>query len=670
MYLLIFISFILLNYKIASKVSNKSFEEIMILGFLFYSSSIILSGYLLSEFHLWNSRILWCIIPFFFSYILYILFNKSFLNSEVTNKSAFKITGSTIQSIHIEFSGMNLFERIIFSILFWTISILTITQVYLIFNTPPNEWDSMTGHLNRILYFLNQGTTEHFIGTNFNVDTYPKSFCSIQVYPFLMSGYNEHFFKLPNYGSFWLICFGTYGILKQLGASYKSRLFGSLIVFLSPNIIMQSILTDTDIVLGAYLVSIIYLILVFKNTQRLVYIYFVGLAFGLALSHKITFVFSFLPLLIIYLFVIFSSSQYKILYKFKHFIYAHLIGIIFFVAPTGYIANYLYYNHPIGPEVATRHQSVERAGSLPNLMVQGSRNVVRYTFDLLNFDGLRNWTIVEEKQILLKSKLAKLDKYFNLGLESTTDFTIIPFSFNRRFEFFNGSPIYGSIFILLILPAIFIYLRRPNFIKGFFLSAFILHFLILAYSAPYDPWKGRYMISSLIYIAPFFIYIGDYFFYQAPARFFKLTFVFTIIIISISALSTIGLNLRALPFDAYGKKSILKLNRMEALTVSRPDITLAYQNFDKIVPSNAIVALGTINDDYEYPLWGKDFKRKLIPINPFGKGLQKIPKEAQYLFFAASVIKPMKTDIRLGSQLDMKSGIMVPAEDYYVRKLF
>ena len=670
MYLLIFISFILLNYKIASKVSNKSFEEIMILGFLFYSSSIILSGYLLSEFHLWNSRILWCIIPFFFSYILYILFNKSFLNSEVTNKSAFKITGSTIQSIHIEFSGMNLFERIIFSILFWTISILTIAQVYLIFNTPPNEWDSMTGHLNRILYFLNQGTTEHFIGTNFNVDTYPKSFCSIQVYPFLMSGYNEHFFKLPNYGSFWLICFGTYGILKQLGASYKSRLFGSLIVFLSPNIIMQSILTDTDIVLGAYLVSIIYLILVFKNTQRLIYIYFVGLAFGLALSHKITFVFSFLPLLIIYLFVIFSSSQYKILYKLKHFIYAHLIGIIFFVAPTGYIANYLYYNHPIGPEVATRHQSVERAGSLPNLMVQGSRNVVRYTFDLLNFDGLRNWTIVEEKQILLKSKLVKLDKYFNLGLESTTDFTIIPFSFNRRFEFFNGSPIYGSIFILLILPAIFIYFRRPNFIKGIFLSAFILHFLILAYSAPYDPWKGRYMISSLIYIVPFFIYIGDYFFYQAPARFLKLTFVFTIIIISISALSTIGLNLRALPFDAYGRKSILKLNRMEALTVSRPDITLAYQNFDKIVPSNAIVALGTINDDYEYPLWGKDFKRKLIPINPFGKGLQKIPKEAQYLFFAASVIKPMKTDIRLGSQLDMKSGIMVPAEDYYVRKLF
>lgn len=641
----------------------------MILGFLFYSSSIILTGYLLSEFHFWDSRILWSIIPFFFSYFLYILFNNKIFHS-VEGKSAFKITGSTIQSIHLEFSKMDLFERIIFSILFWTISILTITQVYLIFNSPPNEWDSMTGHLNRILYFLNQGTTEHFIGTNFNIDTYPKSFCSIQVYPFLMSGFNEHFFKLPNFGSFWLICFGTYGILKQIGASYKSRLLGSLIVFLSPNIIMQSILTDTDIVLGAYLVSIIYLVLAFKNTQRLIYVYFLGLAFGLALSHKITFVFSFLPLLIIYLYSFNSTGKDKFLYQLKHLFYAHILGIIFFVAPTGYIANYKYYNHPIGPEVATKHQSVERAGSINNLIIQGSRNVARYSFDILNLDGLRNWPFIEEKQVLLKAKLAKLDKYFNLGLEETTDYTIIPFRFNRRFEFFNGSPIYGSFFILLILPSIFIFFRKFKLNNGIFLLAFIVHFLTLAYSAPYDPWKGRYMISSLIYIIPFFVYIADYYFYNSPNRLRKCFFFLTVLIISFSALSTIGLNLRALPFDAYGKKSILRLNRIEALTVSRPDITLAYENFEKLVPINAVVALGTINDDYEYPLWGKDFKRRLVPINPFGEGLQKIPKEAQYLFFASSVIKPFKTDIRLGTHLGMTKGIMVPGENYYLRKLF
>jgi hypothetical protein len=528
----------------------------------------------------------------------------------------------------------------------------------------------MTGHLNRILYFLKQGSTQHFVGTNFNVDTYPKSFCSIQVYPFLMSGYNEHFFKLPNFGSFWMICFGTYGILKQLGAPYKSRLFGSLIVFLSPNIIMQSILTDTDIVLAAYLVCIVYLVLTFKNTQKLIYIYFLGLAFGLALSHKITFVFSFLPLSVIYFYSIYVKSRAQLLYKLKHLVFAHMLGVIFFVMPTGYIANYRYYHHPIGPEVATKHQSIERAGNFSNLLIQGSRNVVRYSFDLLNFDGLRNWSLVENSQRPFKKTFIKIDQYLNLGLESTVDFTILPFRFNRRFEFYNGSPIYGAFFILLILPSFFLFFKRPNIKIGFFLFAFIIHFLTLAYSAPYDPWKGRYMISSLIYIVPFFVYASDYFLCKSTGTPGKIFFTFSVFLISISALSTILLNLRALPFDAYGRKSILSLNRIEALTVSRPDITLAYENFEKIVPTNAIVALGTINDDYEYPLWGKEFKRKLIPINPFGLGLQKIPLDAQYLFFASSVIKPVKTDIRLGTQLGMKSGIMVPAEDYYLRKLF
>jgi hypothetical protein len=88
---------------------------------------------------------------------------------------------------------------------------------------------------------------------------------------------------------------------------------------------------------------------------------------------------------------------------------------------------------------------------------------------------------------------------------------------------------------------------------------------------------------------------------------------------------------------------------MEILTVSRPDITKAYARFDQLVPQDATVALATINDDYEYPLWGNRFTRKLIPINPFEQGLKPVPNEATYLFFSKSVIHPLSTDIRLGT---------------------
>ena len=33
------------------------------------------------------------------------------------------------------------------------------------------------------------------------------------------------------------------------------------------------------------------------------------------------------------------------------------------------------------------------------------------------------------------------------------------------------------------------------------------------------------------------------------------------------------------------------------------------------------------------------------------------------------VIKPIKGDIRLGTNLSLKEGVIVPGEDYYLRKL-
>jgi len=124
--------------------------------------------------------------------------------------------------------------------------------------------------------------------------------------------------------------------------------------------------------------------------------------------------------------------------------------------PTGYLANIKYYGHPIGPETATKHQSIERAGTLSNLMIHGSKNMARYFFDLLNFDGLRNISFIETGQEKVNSIFRQLDSQLNWGLESVKSFTIVPFNYTRQFEFYNGTPIYGSIFYsYLFLPSFF-----------------------------------------------------------------------------------------------------------------------------------------------------------------------------------------------------------------------
>jgi hypothetical protein len=177
------------------------------------------------------------------------------------------------------------------------------------------------------------------------------------------------------------------------------------------------------------------------------------------------------------------------------------------------------------------------------------------------------------------------------------------------------------------------------------------------------------MLSTLVFIIPIIAnWLTKKQLFQTN-QFGKIFLILSSLLISLTGLSTILLHLRALPFGTNVKQSIFSMTRIEALTISRPDIYQAYAKYDSIVPTNATVALATINDDYEYPLWGPHFSRKLIPINPFEQGLQKIPFEADYLFFAKSVIKPTIGDIRLGTNSNLKEGVIVPGEDYYIRKL-
>ncbi len=670
MYVIVLISFILLSLKIASKISNKNFEEIFLIGFILYSTSIIASGYVLSSLTIWNNRFAWSILPFTVSILLYSFFRLPLFVNQQVDTSTFKITGRAIQKLHETYQEASKTERTAFSILLIAFVILHGIQLAITYYTPPNEWDSMTGHLNRILYFLQNGSFKHFIGTNWNIDTYPKSFSSIQVYPFLMTNWNEHFFKLPNLSAYWILFLGSYALLKRLQLSFKSSFFSAALILFIPIAIIQSTSTDTDIVLAAYLISLVYFLISFKNTQQTIYIYLAALTFSIALSHKITFVFSFIPLGILIIYIVRETVFINWKHSLRHFMIAHILFISLITLPTGYISNFIHYGHPIGPKTATQHQSIERAGTYSNLVKHGTRNFIRYHFDLLNLDGLRNIDNIEQIQRKVKPIFQKIDRGLKLGLEKETDFTIIPFSFNRRFEFYNGTPIYGIFYFLFLIPSIIVaFSRNTNKIFRYFFAAYILHMIALSYTAAYDPWKGRYMLSSLIYLIPL---VGNLLHQKSLFQQSKLGKTYLIIctlFVSLTGLSSIVFHIRALPFGAYGKPSIFTLTRMEALTISRPDITAAYTKFDQIVPQKAIVALATINDDYEYPLWGNSFSRKLIPINPFEQGLQPIPAHAEYLFFAKSVITPLPGDINLGTSHDFYSGVIVPAEDYYLRKL-
>jgi hypothetical protein len=663
---------------VAKKIAQPSLTEWIITCFLLFTGSIIPSGFILSALDLTANTFAWVIGNFIILSAHYFVW-RALLGDKPTY-SIRSLIASRLVTFRLWTKELSGYLKAIFIILFGTFAIIAITNLILVLFTAPNEWDSMTGHLNRAVRYIQRGTMAHFGGTNWNMDTYPKSPTTIQIYSYLISGRIENAFKLLHHLSFYIALVSVFGISQRIGRNLSASFFCALAYSMFLDFLMQAVTTETDIVLTAYLSCILYFLFSYYSTREDKYLYLAGMAFAIAFGHKITFVFLLPSLFVIMIYTVFLAPSFKVFFNrvFKLGL-AIFVSMLVYTFSTGYIRNIQVFGHPIGPPTALKHQSVERAGSIANLFEQGSRNVVRYAYDFANLDGIRNAQWGYDLNTTMRKPLVVLEDKMHMRLDEELDFTIVPFSFQRRFENYNANPYWGVFGFALTLPLILLVLVRVfrSRVHWFLALAFCLHYAAISYTAAYDPFKGRYFIETGLFGVLFLLLLFSHHrlsIIKPRRNIWKGYIMLVVVLASISALMAVFLNIRCLPFASFGSPSALKTERIKFQTFARPDITKAYETYDSIVPQDATVALATINDDFEYPLYGEKLTRKLITINPFEKGLQPIPKEADYLFYAKSVIndtskiKALPQDIRLGSDTTT-TGLAVKGEDYYLRKL-
>lgn len=701
-FLLLFVAYV---GWLSARITRPSLIEWLLASFLVYASSVILTGFILSALYQTNHEWVWALSVFITASA--IGFSLRALVHQSTPYDPLTLIRLRWQLTRSWFGSLPTYLKILFSVLFLTLSVLTVTNLAIVLFTVPNEWDSMTGHLNRVVQYMQRGTMRHFGGTNWNIDTYPKSVCTLQIYGYLMTGRFENGFKIIHYLSYWTTIVAVFGVVQRIGdltrqaklaTTLSASFLAALAMSLLPDFLMQAVTTETDIVLTAYLSVLLYMLFAYRasengaegvtNVQRdNRYLYLAGIAFGVAYGHKVTFTLLLPSVFVIMIYTVFwsgprsANSIAVTAARTGRLAAAIAVGVCLWMLPTGYLKNIQVFGHPIGPPTALRHQSIERAGPLRNLLEQGSRNVVRYTYDHVNLDGLRNTATGEAINRIMRKPAIWLEDKLHMRLDEETDFSIVPFTFQRKFVFYNANPYwgiigFGLIIPLLVLTMLFVLRSTPHRYLG---VAIILHVLALSYSAPYDPFKGRYFTETGLFGILFLalLFLNPRLNLQNPGKPLLKTYVaFALAVGCLSALGCVFLNIRALPFawttpDGTRFPSIFEADRIRVMTVGRPDTYLPYKRFDELVPDSAIVALGTINDDYEYPLYGPHLSRRLLPINPFEKGVQPIPKEATYLFFSKNVISPRPGDIRLGTDTAAAHSpyVVVPGEDYYLRKL-
>ena len=688
-YLLSLVLFLFYLGQLSARIVRRSLSEWLLVMFLLGAGSVILTGFILSALYLTASSPVWAGSVFITATVLgWVL--TSILYSEKSQDNRGFPVGLLIRERMMLFrqwwGELSAYPKFLFATLLATLAVIAVTNLLLVLFTVPNEWDSMTGHLNRVMQYVQRGTMRHFGGTNWNMDTYPKSVCTLQIYSFLMTGRFENGFKFIHHLSYWTAIVAVFGIVQRIGqlsrgqASLSASFFCALAYALLPDFLMQAITTETDIVLTAYLSILLYMLFTYKTTGETRYLWLAGMAFGIAFGHKITFALLLPSVFVVMVYTVFWSESVAVTFgRIWRLGLAIAVGVCLWTLPTGYLKNIEVFGHPIGPPTALKHQSVERAGSLRNLLEQGSRNLIRYGYDHINLDGIRNLEPGAQINHQMRKPIVVLEDKLNMRLDEETDFSIQPFAFDRKFVFYNANPYwgivgFGLIFPLLLLVLLGIVRSTPHFFLGI---ALVLHFAALSYSAPYDPFKGRYFIETglfgILFVALLFLHPRTS--VDVKGRSLWKGYVGLVTVLGcLSAILCVYLNIRALPFgwtapDGKLYPSAFASDRIRQMAVGRPDIYIPYKRFDELVPDTATVALGTINDDYEYPLYGPKLSRRLITINPFEQGLKPIPAEADYLFFDKSVIQPKPGDIRLGTDTTMRSAMIVPAEDYYLRKL-
>lgn len=677
-YLIAFLIFVLAVGLVSKRIAQPSLTEWILTSFLLFVGSIIPSGFILSALDQTANVGSWIASTYLVLGLHYLIWPK--LLPAQKNYSVREIIRNRFNTFWLWANELSPYLKFLFILMFGTMFIIGVTNLLLVFFTVPNEWDSMTGHLNRVIRYIQRGTMAHFGGTNWNMDTYPKSVTGIQIYTYLISGKVENAMKLIHHLSYYITMIAVFGTAQRIGRNLSASIFTALAYGMFLDFLMQAITTETDIVLTAYLSCLLYFLFTYYNTRENRYLYLSGFTFGIVFGHKATFALLLPSVFVIMIYTVFLAPNFKTFFqRVLKLGIAIAISMCIYTFPTGYIKNIMVFGHPIGPPTALKHQSIERFETKKNWIKQGTRNVIRYGYDFFNLDGLRNAQWGYDINTTIRKPIVALEDKFGLRLDEETNYTIVPFSFQRAFDNYNANPYWGVFGFALTLPLLLLVFFRVIWsrVHWFLAIAFFLHLFAISFSAVYDPFKGRYFIETGLFGVLFLLLLFSHHrlsIIKPRRKVWKGYVALVVVTACVSAVMAVFLNIRALPFPAYGYQSAFKMDRIEAMTFARPDITPAYERFDSIVPQDATVALATINDDFEYPLYGKDLTRKLITINPFEKGLQPIPKEADYLFYAKSVIndtsriKSLPTDLRLGADTTL-THLQVKGEDYYLRKL-
>lgn len=490
-------------------------------------------------------------------------------------------------NMHLCLAGISRFELLLLA----CIALIAITVGVIGWISPPNNWDSMTYHMSRVVHWIQNRSVTNY-PTHILRQLHQNPWAEFAILHFQILSGSDRFANLIQWFSMIGTTLGVSLLAKQLGASSRGQIIAAVVSVTIPMGILQGSSTQNDYVVSFWLVCFIYFAIRLKENGKPLYSLAVGASLGLAILTKATaYIYAFPFMVWIGLSLIRSRHA-------KGLQLIVLIVITSFIINLGhYSRNYDLYGSPLGPgQEEGGYKYLNDVFSISSVTSNAIRNI-----------GLHIGTSSDYVNALLENGIYQLHRIIGIDANDTrTTWPHTEFHIRRlsNHEDSASNPLH-LVLIIVSIPILILQQRKKKD-AIYYLTCLVGAFILFCLYLKWQPWHSRLQLPLFILWSSL---IGSS---LSQIRVHSIVNLYIVILL----LGTCPYLLNNASRPIIGQKSIMVSSRNELYFENHPSLAEPYISSVKYLSNSKCSNIGLVlgGDDWEYPfgvLLGEDSRRKV-----------------------------------------------------------
>jgi len=445
--------------------------------------------------------------------------------------------------------------------------------------SPPNNWDSMTYHMARVVHWIQNGSVAHY-PTHITRQLYSAPWAEYAIMHLQILGNGDRFANLVQWFALCGSLAGVSLIAGEFGASGRIQALTAVVTATIPMGILQATSTQNDYVVSFWLVCFVYFGMLLLKTPHLLPAVACGASLGLAILTKGTaYIFS-LPFLV---WILLSGLKTGRIMFVKQILIASVIAISLNAGHCW--RNYALWGNPLTTDGdKLTNDRFSSRGTISNL----ARKIASHTWtpvpaiNDLQFRGVAS--VHELLDIELSDPATTLNGYIFSPGKASLD------------EDHAGN---GLHLVLAILALVTLMVRRTSLPHPLLYYALSLAsgFLLYCILLKWQPWGNRLQLPLFVLASPLVTV-------AIPFEKIKLALPLSAAFMLLCSLPWLmGNETRPL----WGERSILNAKRESLYFVKRPHLESYYSHYvDQYMKRDSCKTIGITSPSgnaYEYPFW-------------------------------------------------------------------